>query len=994
MGLLLGCLPVSALNPSLDIGQYAHKAWAIREGFSKGVINSIAQTPDGYLWLGTEFGLLRFDGIQAVPWSPPGPHVLPGSFVNALVAARDGTLWIGTHTGLASWNGANLTRYPEFDGKIVASILEDRGGELWVGVLGTGATGRLCSIRGRQTHCYGEDGSFGIGVFSLYEDATGNLWAGDVRGLWRYKPDPPKRYASSPTEIRSIVQGDDGKLLMAMNGGVRQLVSGKLEPYPLAPASSSPYRLLRDRDGGLWIATYGQGLIHIHQGRTDVFSRADGLSSDVILSVFEDREGNIWAATTEGLDRFRELPVITISSKQGLSGDRAYSVLVARDGSVWLSGLNGLDRWKDGRVSTFRKADGLPGDLTTSLFEDDGGRLWVATAGGLARFEAGRFVTVDRAIGLDVVMTGDAEHLWVSHTARGLLHFISGRLAEDFPWRTLGSHVKASALVWDRKRGGLWLGFYGGASVVYFQDGQVRERYTHANGLGGEHVADIQLGRTDALWAATDAGLSMIRQGRIQTLSSKNGLPCDSVHWRTRADDRSVWLYMSCGLVRIAQAELDAWMADPSRTVQTTVFEPSDGVRVRPTPPGSFTPQFAKSPDGRLWFVTIAGVSVIDPAHLPFNKLPPPVHIEQIIADRKVVSDRRLPPLTRDLEIDYTALSLVSPEKNRFKYKLEGHDRDWQDAGTRRQVFYNDLPPRQYRFHVTASNNSGVWNETGDTLEFSIAPAYYQTTWFYASCVAAFLAMLWGLYRLRLYQIRREFNAQLDGRVGERMRVARELHDTLLQSFQASLIQMQAARNILDRRPENVAQRLDKAITTAADAVAEGRSAIQDLRVHPARRRRSRATADSGRPGAGTFRRGGGESTGLRRDGGRGAAGSGAAAPGRGLPDRPGIAPERVPARPGGPDRGRDPVREPPPPRAHPRRRKRNGLRSSQSRRARRTLWAGGNAGAGRAIRWQIGVLERSGCRHRSGVDRAGGGSLRRLEWRPLFVPTEKAVDP
>ena len=701
-GLLLGCcLPVSALNPSLDINQYAHKAWAIREGFSKGVINSIAQTPDGYLWLGTEFGLLRFDGIQAVPWSPPRPEDLPGSFVNQLFAARDGTLWIGTRTGLASWNGAKLTRYPEFDGKNVWAILEDRGGELWVGGLQQGAPGWLCSIRGGRTQCYGKDGSFGSGVSSLYEGAMGDLWAGAATGLWRYKPDPPKRYPSSPTEIRSIVQVDDGKLLLAMSGGVRQFAGGKLEAYPLARASSSPYRLLRDRDGGLWIATFGHGLIHVHQGRTDVFSRADGLSGDVIFSVFEDREGNVWAATTEGLDRFRELPVVTISDKQGLSNDRAYSVLVARDGSVWLSGLNGLDRWKDGRVSTFRKADGLPGDLTGSLFEDGGGQLWVATAGGLARFEGGRFVTVDRAIGLDVVMTGDAEHLWVSHTARGLLHFISGRLAEEFPWPRLGSDVRARALAVDHKRGGLWLGFYAG--LAYFQDGQVRARYTHANGLGGEHVADVQLGRTDAVWAATDGGLSVIRQGRIQTLSSRNGLPCDSVHWRTRADDRSVWLYMSCGLVRIAQAELDAWMADPSRTVQTTVFEPSDGVRVRPTPPGSFTPQFAKSPDGRLWFVTIAGISVIDPHHLPFNKLPPPVHIEQIIADRKVVSDRRLPPLTRDLEIDYTALSLVAPEKNRFKYKLEGHDRDWQDAGNRRQVFYNDLPPRQYRFRVIAS---------------------------------------------------------------------------------------------------------------------------------------------------------------------------------------------------------------------------------------------------------------------------------------------------
>ena len=241
---------------------------------------------------------------------------------------------------------------------------------------------------------------------------------------------------------------------------------------------------------------------------------------------------------------------------------------------------------------------------------------------------------------------------------------------------------------------------------------------------------------------------------------------------------------------------------------------------------------------GRLWFLPGDGVSVIDPRHLPVNKLPPPVHIEQIIADDKPYDLRpgmRLPANVRDLRIDYTALSLVAPEKIRFKYKLEGQDRDWQevDQSTARRST-RIFRPRKYRFRVIASNNSGVWNETGDTLEFSIAPAYYQTTWFYASCVAAFLAMLWGLYRLRLYQIRREFNAQLDGRVDERMRVARELHDTLLQSFQASLIQMQAARNMLTRRPEKAEQSLDKAITTAAGAVAEGRDAIQDLRAQPA----------------------------------------------------------------------------------------------------------------------------------------------------------------
>ena len=393
-----------------------------------------------------------------------------------------------------------------------------------------------------------------------------------------------------------------------------------------------------------------------------------------------------------------------------------------------------------------------------------------------------------------------------------------------------------------------------------------------------------------------------------------------------------------------------------------------------------------------------AGVSVIDPPHLPFNKLPPPVHIEPIIADDKPYDLRpgmRLPANVRNLRIDYTALSLVAPEKVHFKYKLEGQDPNWHEVGQRAPGDCTRTSLRaQYRFHVIASNNSGVWNETGDTLEFSIAPAYYQTTWFYASCVAAFLAMLWGLYRLRLYQIRREFNAQLDGRVDERMRVARELHDTLLQSFQASLIQMQAARNIFDRRPEKAVQSLDKAITTAADAVAEGRSAIQDLRVHPA---------------------GGGDLAQLLTAAGQELAHSEEAA---GNPPVFGVTVE-------GERRDLEPLLQDEVYRIA-RELLRNAFRHAQAGRIEaeiryesrhfrvhirddgkgidsEVLKAGGRAGhfglpgmreRARSIRRQIGVLERSGGRHRSGVDRAGRSRVRRLEWRRVFVPTEKAVDP
>jgi signal transduction histidine kinase len=283
--------------------------------------------------------------------------------------------------------------------------------------------------------------------------------------------------------------------------------------------------------------------------------------------------------------------------------------------------------------------------------------------------------------------------------------------------------------------------------------------------------------------------------------------------------------------VRIARPQLDAWAADPKRTIQAAVFDSSDGVRSRANATG-YTPTVAKSADGKLWFARPDGVSVIDPRHLPVNKLPPPVSIEQIIADRKaydLAPNLRLPALTRDLEIDYTALSLVAPEKNRFRVRLEGRDRGWQEAGNRRQAFYNDLPPRHYRFRVMASNNNGVWNEAGVAFDFSIAPAYYQTAWFQASCAIALLALLWGLYRYRLHRIAHEFNVRLEDRVGERTRIARDLHDTLLQSFQGLMLRLQVVDDLLPQGKAKV--ELEKTLSRADEPIAEGRTAVYDLRA-------------------------------------------------------------------------------------------------------------------------------------------------------------------
>jgi len=418
---------------------------------------------------------------------------------------------------------------------------------------------------------------------------------------------------------------------------------------------------------------------------------------------------------------------------------------------------------------------------------------------------------------------------------------VGDRLTEQIPWTGLGHKDNASALIADPAQGGLWLGFhYGG--VAYFKDGRIRAAYAGSDGLGEGRINSLRVDADGALWAATDGGLSWLKNGRITTLTSKNGLPCDAVHWSMEDDAGSVWLYMPCGLVRVARTGLAEWAAaadkdkggGDAKRIQATVFDTSDGVRTHGVG-GGYGALVAKASDGKLWFLPFDGVSVFDPSHLPFNKIPPPVRIEQITADRNDASSAAngrvsLPALIRDLKIDYTALSLVAPEKVLFRYKLEGRDGDWQDAGNRRQAFYTDLPPRNYRFRVVACNNSGVWNETGAFLDFCVAPAYYQTTWFRVSCVAAFLASLWGLYQLRLRQLAREFNAGLEARVNERTRIARELHDSLLQGFQGLMFRLQAVRDLLPGQASEAMQALDTALERGDKAIAEGRDTVSDLR--------------------------------------------------------------------------------------------------------------------------------------------------------------------
>jgi len=827
------------------MSQYAHTAWKVREGFGNGEIISIAQTPDGYLWLGTWFGLLRFDGVRNVPWQPPVNQPLPSSKIYSLLATRDGTLWIGTLNGLASWKDGKLTQYAELAGHYIYKILEDHEGTVWASGL-TVTVGRLCAIRDGNVQCYGEDGSLGRGASNLYEDSKGNLWAAVDNGVWRWRPGPPAFYSmpDGPYPIDALGEDADGALLLGWNSGLYRLIDGKSEAYPL-PGPRRQFRaerILRDRDGGLWIGTFSHGLLHVHGGRTDIFAESDGLSGERIHSLFEDREGNIWVATINGLDRFRNFGVATLTSSQGLSSAIVGSVLADRDGSVWLGTFAGLNRWHDGQVtiphSGSAKRDGkLNKQNPHSLFQDDRGRIWISTAREFGYLEDGRFISVS-AFSKGPVLSiaqDNAGNLWLANETLGLLRVSPRNEVRQIPWANLGHKDHASVLAIDPSHDGLWIGFYLGG-IAYFSDGKIRASYTTADGLGEGRVGGFLFDQGGTLWVATEGGLSRLKDGRVTTMTSKNGLRCDTVNWVMKDDDHAFWLYMACGLVRIARSELDAWVSDTKRTVRATIFDSSDGVRSLAAG-GHFSPQVARSADGRIWFLPWDGVSVVNPRELHFNKLLPPVHIEQITADHQTYDATsasngkvQLPARVRDLEIDYTALSLVAPEKVLFRYKLEGFDREWQEAGTRRQAFYTNLSPRSYTFRVMACNNSGVWNEAGALLNFSVAPAYYQTLWFRLSCVVVFLAVLAGLYRLRVRQLAHQFNMRLEERVSERTRIARELHDTLLQSFQGVLLKFTAITYLFPDRPAEAHRTLKTVIEQARSAIAEGRDAVQGLR--------------------------------------------------------------------------------------------------------------------------------------------------------------------
>jgi signal transduction histidine kinase/streptogramin lyase len=852
---LLNISPVGALDTSKQISQYGHTAWRIEDGVFAGMPNAMAQTTDGYLWIGTQAGMMRFDGVRFVSWRPPEGSELPSSRINSLLGARDGSLWIGTSIGLARWRNGSLTNYGDRTGSIMA-ILEDRAGTIWIARANFSDTnGPLCKVTDTGVRCYGRvDGLALPFAVTLASDTLGNVWLAGGAVVSRWQTSSADTYVSAglnPAEtfngVLALAARPDGTIWVGSvhagkGGGLQQLAQGAWKPFVTPEFDGSTLKvtaLLLDRDSSLWVGTLNQGIYRIQGNKVDHFRSLDGLSGDAVNGLFQDRESNIWIATSRGIDKFRDLRVASFSTRQGLSTDQVNSVLASRDGTVWIGNYS-LDVLRSGRITSIQPRNGLPGREMTSLLEDRAGRLWVGVDSELSVYEQGKFTKIHTRdgspLGIVRAMTEDVDgSIWVatrSNENRNRVLRIQGlRIREEIssPQLPLANTLAADP------HGGVWLGLASGGLARY-RNGQMEFiSLNHSPHDGPVH--GLLVNSDGSVLAATASGLVGWQNGKVQSLTVRNGLPCDVIYALISDTTSTLWLYAACGLIAIPNAELQRWWESPDVMVKTLLLDVFDGAQPMSTP---LRPNASQSPDGRLWFANQSVVQMIDPAHLPFNKLPPPVHVEQITADRKTYwqnfsgdassSRLRLPPLVRDLTIDYTALSLVMPEKVHFRFKLEGQDRDWREVVNDRQVEYTNLGPGHYRFRVTACNNSGVWNEEGAFLDFSIAPAYYQTLLFRLSCAAAFVLLLWALYQLRLRELARQFNMRLEERVNERTRIARELHDTLLQNLHGLLFRFQAARNMLPKRTEEAMESLDGAITRTEQAIAESRDTIKDLR--------------------------------------------------------------------------------------------------------------------------------------------------------------------
>jgi ligand-binding sensor domain-containing protein/signal transduction histidine kinase len=833
--LIVLCVSTSAfaLDPGRTLSQYVHRIWQVQQGLPQASIYAIVQTHDGYLWLGTQTALVKFDGVRFTTIDQLDGVSLANLWVTNLVEDEQGSLWIGTnHAGLIRVRNGKVTRFSEDDGLPSSTV-----------------------------QC-------------LFNDRRNNLWVCTPNGLAEVTRDKIRLFESDQALPDRNVQaacvmpsgtlhvGGDGPQIATWDGS--RFRSHRLD----LPVGSSVNAMLCAADDVLWVGT-NDGLLRIQGERRDRLTRADGLADDAVLTLTASRNGSVFVGTKKGFSRIRGREIESFRPDDGLSQSTVYSLYEDREGTLWAATKHGLNQFFDGRAIPYTTREGLPSNNTGPVFEDSHGTIWIGTLGsGLARFDRRRFATLTTKDGLasDTIyaLAEDAAGDLLIGTGAGVNRLHAGAIVET--WTTAqglpGNLVRA---LYRDSRGAIWIATPEGIAVM--RDGTLQKPAPAEVPSGGPVVAfgedrdrklhavpalDPSLHAADALyrdnegslWAGTlGEGLRLIDGDRIVSFSVLDGLFDDVIYGIAEDDEGRLWMACSKGIFSVSRADLLAFAAGEIRSFVSTPYSPLDGLRTIECQAG-VQPAVSRMRDNRLWFSTIRGVLVLDPKNLERRFVTPAVAIEEVIVDggrRSAADTGALVAGRNNVEFDYTGVTFIAPTRVTFRYMLEGFNTGWIDAGTSRQAFYSNLPPGRFRFRVTACSPEGGCGEAPHPLVFTIEPRLYQRAWFFPACGVVLALGGWAVYQLRIRRLKEEFNLIL----AERGRIARELHDTLIQGFSGITMAMQA---LVSHVPESdVRAELEDIVADAGSSLREARRSLAGLRRHDSHSGLAAAVADAAR---------------------------------------------------------------------------------------------------------------------------------------------------
>ncbi len=717
----------------------------------------------------------------------------------------DGSLWIGTNSGLES-----LRDREDRDARLYCRVSEiqtlaaDRDGRIWAGTqiglysIEAGAAKPVGPLPGLPSN----------EITALATDKHRGLWIGTAKGLAYLRNGALATYATHnglPAErVGSIFEDREGATWIATSRGLARAFNGKLDAVatPDGLSSEEVLSIFEDHEGSLWLGTESGGLEMLHDQKFTSYTTADGLTDDLVRAVFQDRSGVVWVGTGGGgLNRFENGKFSHLTTANGLSSDIVLALSGDASGNLWVGTPDGLNKIQNGHVSVYTSADGLADDFVRSLYSASDGSLWIGTRRGLSRLQNGRFTSYSAMDGLG--------------------NDLVGAIAED------SSHT-------------LWIGTLGGLTQL---DHGRFSTLTTRDGLTSNVITALYPDHDGNLWIGTNQGaLNRLRNGRITAYPPpKTGLP-ESIYAILEDARGNLWLSSKTGIYSVAKHELDDFAANPSSPIAATSYGAADGMKISEASSGGH-PAAWKLADGTMWFATLKGIAAVDPEHLSRNIVPPPVAIDEVLLDDKPIAykltdaqpgDASAPltvaPGMRRFEFRYAGMSFIAPQKVRFRYRLDGFDHDWVDAGTRRTAYYTNLPPGNYSFHVLASNNDGVWNETGASFSFRLRPHFYQTLWFYLAIALGLALLVYAVYHWRLRQVELRYDAVLS----ERGRIAREIHDTLAQGLVGISVHLELVNRLLSSSVESAREQLDHARNLVRGSLTEARSSIWDLRSQAA----------------------------------------------------------------------------------------------------------------------------------------------------------------